>query len=125
MLAQACPRGRVVTLNPKTWERLSAQQALHDYHMIEFVEALSWDYLATYKGPALDFIFVDGDHKRVAKDFPWLDWLKPGGMMLFHDYSPEPSKRACQVVYDCINEWREPDIVIMAEGNVGLAGVWK
>jgi predicted O-methyltransferase YrrM len=126
VLAMACPRGHVVTLNPKTWERLAAQQALHAYRQIEFVEALSWDYLAAYRGPKLDFIFVDGDHKRVDKDFAWRKWLKPEGLMLFHDYSPEPSERACHVVFEKINTWLDgatPDIVLMATGNVGMVGV--
>lgn len=43
---------------------------------------------STWKHPA-DVIFVDGDHSAegVARDLEfWIDWLKPGGSMLGHDW---------------------------------------
>src|SRR5574342_759637 len=93
IMAEAAPLAQIVTLNPKDFEASEARQNLRHYPNIEVVEAISWDYLKTYRGPYLDAIFVDGDHKRVQLDMPWWDWLNPDGLMIFHDFSPAESTR--------------------------------
>lgn len=125
LMAQAAPEAKIVTLNPAENEIPVATANLARYQNIQIVMAKSWDYLTDYKGPKLDLIFVDGDHKRVGKDMPWWDWLAGGGLMLFHDYSP----KACPPVYEAVNQLGErlgrgPDVLIMDEEKVGLAGFY-
>lgn len=126
IIAQAAPLAQLTTLNCKSWEVATAKATLLQYKNVKVTEAVSWEYLATYKGFELDFIFVDGNHNRVAQDIPWFNWLKPGGMMLFHDYSPLTS---C-VVYDTVNLavtklGRQIDVMIMDDNKVGMAGIIK
>ena len=90
----------------------------------------SWSYLAGYKGPAFDVVFVDGDHKQVARDLPWFNWIHPGGLMLFHDYSPAESTHACPPVYDVVNArairlGRELDVLLVDDTLAGIAGFYK
>ena len=107
VLARAMPRTGIVTLNPKQSEWNDARQYLAGYANVEPLLMRSWDYLAGYTGPVLDLVFVDGDHGQVARDFAWWDWLKDGGLMLFHDYMPEGQKRPCQPVYEALNALRD------------------
>lgn len=130
ILAEACPNASIVTLNPNVEEAAIASENLAKYPNVEVVTEISWDYLKTYRGPKLDMIFVDGDHKRVRLDLPWWDWLKDGGLMLFHDYSPAGTYRECPPVYEAVNEFglligKEPDVLIVDDGGVGLAGYFQ
>lgn len=129
-IANAAPLARLTTLNPKEAERKAAQKHLAAYSNIRFSAALSWDMLADYHGPDLDMVFVDGDHGKVVMDLGWFNWLKPGGLMLFHDYSPEESGRPCPPVYYIVNEMaavlgRKPDVMVVDDRNVGLAGFYR
>lgn len=70
-----------------------------------------------------DLIFVDGDHKRCHADLPWFNRLREGGLILFHDYSPQ----ACPPVYAAVGELgqavgREPDVALMDSNGIGMAG---
>lgn len=126
IMAQAAPKAHIVTLNIRHWEVEEAKVALMGYKNIDVKEAVSWEYLAAYKGTELDFIFVDGNHNRVAKDVGWFNWLKPGGLMVFHDYSPLTSS----VVYDTINLMiaklgRQLDIMVIDTNKIGMAGIMR
>jgi len=43
------------------------------------------------EGPEFDFILIDGSHKRkyVTQDLIWTRFLKKGGILCAHDYSPK------------------------------------
>ena len=130
IMAEAASEARIVTLNPKGHEFDRAVQHLAGYENVQLVQQLSWNYLATYSGPKLDMVFVDGDHGRVREDLPWWNWLRNGGLMLFHDYSPGESKRPCEPVYDAVNEFgdwlgRKPDVLVIDYREVGMAGFVK
>lgn len=107
VLALAAPNARIVTLNPKDTEYPRAKENLAQYENVIVRKAKSWDHLDGYQGPYLDLVFVDGDHGQVARDFAWWNWLKAGGLMLFHDYAPEGDSRPCQPVYEALNALRD------------------
>lgn len=128
--ASAAPLATLTTLNPVPWEYDIARQYLKQWPRVRPFCVHSWDYLESYAGPELDFIFVDGDHKRVRNDLPWFNWLSPGGLIVFHDYSPNGSGRACPPVWRAL-QWlseyleRAPDVEIIDDQNVGMVGWYK
>lgn len=130
ILGQACPDAEIITLNPNSEEVAQARAFLAGFPNITVIEQLSWDYLDSKPGH-FDFIFVDGDHKNVRQDLPFWDLLNAGGAMVFHDYSPEGTWRACPPVFEAVNEFAgqlgkpAPDILIVDDRNVGMAGFYK
>jgi predicted O-methyltransferase YrrM len=65
----------------------------HDPHTIERVESI----LASRK---LDLLFIDGDHayKGVKADFEnYSKFVRPGGIIAFHDIAPHPPETKCEV----------------------------
>lgn len=130
LMALAAPLANVITLNPKEHEVKKASVHLKTFPNVTIEQFISWDYLDTYDGPELDMVFIDGDHKRVKRDFPWWNWLKVGGLKLHHDYSPNESSRPCPPVYDACNEFidflgRDSDILVVDNENVGMIGFVK
>lgn len=127
-LASAMPKSQIVTLNASEGEWLEDVKILEKFKNVTCLHRLSWDYLAESDGTAIyNFIFVDGDHKRVKNDFPYFNRLLTGGLILFHDYSPLGSGRECPPVYEAVNELskmlkREPDVLIVDDRQVGMAG---
>jgi len=130
-LAEAAPLASIVTLNPKKIEVPAARAHLRLYQNVTVVPRMSWDYLADYAGPYLDFIFVDGDHGAVARDLPWWEWLLPGGCIVFHDYAPKGARnRPCPPVYNTLNAFTDAldrgfDVLIVDDGGAGLAGFYR
>lgn len=129
-LAKAMPDSQIITLNASIGEveAVNGNGALSRFPNVQILHRISWKYLEESDGTAeYNFIFVDGDHKRVRLDFPYFNRLLEGGLIMFHDYSPFGSRRQCPPVYEAIN-WlaehlgREPDVLIVDDGDVGLAG---
>ena len=131
IMAQAAPEAKIITLNPQQWEVDKAEFDLWAVGLdnVEFLPMRSTDYLATHTGENFDMVFVDGDHKRVVEDFPFFNKLNPHGLMLFHDYSPKGSWRACPPVYEALNEKRDNfrgfDVLIEDLDGVGMAGWYR
>lgn len=130
IMAEAAPKANIVTLNVRDNEIEEARQHLAPYRNVTVVKAVSWDYLKEYRGPGLHFVFVDGDHKRIKKDLPWYSKVLPGGMMVFHDYAPAGTRRACPPVYDALNEFsrklgQDFDVLVVDDGGVGFVGFCK
>ncbi|MFA5377697.1 MAG: TylF/MycF/NovP-related O-methyltransferase [Dehalococcoidia bacterium] len=130
VMAQAAPRAHITTLNPRVDEADRARLNLATFPNVKVVAVASWDYLKHYKLPLFDIVFVDGDHAQVRRDMPWFDLIRPGGLMIFHDYSPAGTYRACPPVFDCLNEFaahlgRDFDVLVVDDGGVGLAGWYK
>lgn len=127
-LASAMPKSRIVTLNASEGEWAEDVMILEKFKNVTCLHRLSWDYLAESDGTAIyNFIFVDGDHKRVKNDFPYFNRLLTGGLIIFHDYSPLGSGRECPPVYEAVNELskilkRAPDVLIVDDKQVGMAG---
>jgi len=127
-LSRGLPHMFLTTLTPNDGERVAAQRALAPM-AVECLGFKSWDYLKISK-LNYDFVFVDGDHARVAWDLPWFNRLQPGGLIIFHDFSPAGSARACPPVFNAVNLMaqqlgREPDVLLMNEQLVGLAGFYR
>ena len=131
VLAMAVPDTAVITLNPVMWEAKDARRNLSQFGNVSVVERHSWDYLGMLApGWAFDFIFVDGDHKRVRLDLPYWNRLPIGGLLVFHDYTPLGAPRHCPPVSEVVNgfaEWlgREPDVLVVDDQKVGMAGFYK
>ena len=129
-LASAMPNSRIITLNASIGEieEVTASRTLARFPNVQNLHRVSWEYFEDGDGTAaLNFIFVDGDHKRVKNDFPFFNRLVDGGLMIFHDYSPLGSKRHCPPVFEGVNDLakylgRAPDVLIVDTGNVGMAG---
>jgi predicted O-methyltransferase YrrM len=132
-LASAMPDSEIITLNASIGEVEIVRDngVFAQFSNITVLHKISWEYLKESDGTAdLNFIFVDGDHKRVKQDFPFFNRLIDGGLILFHDYSPLGSKRHCPPVYEGVN-WlasylgRRPDVLIIDNGDVGMAGFYR
>jgi predicted O-methyltransferase YrrM len=129
-LGYAMPDSKITTLNASEGEVMAVKETkvLSRFANVEVLHRVSWEYLKESDGTACyNFIFVDGDHKRVRNDIPYFNRLVDGGLMIFHDYSPLGSKRECPPVYEAVNDLasylgRKPDVLIVDDGNVGLAG---
>lgn len=129
LIAQGIVPGTLVTLNPDIAEAMIAGGNLNSFVNVTLLMVRSWDYLGAMQrlNWHFDFIFVDGDHKRVRNDLPFFNQLAVGGMIIFHDYSPDGSARPCQVVYEALNELRDRlgrdfDVLIVDDTDVGMAG---
>jgi predicted O-methyltransferase YrrM len=130
VMANAAPRAHIVTCTPNPVHVVYARENLKPYPRVEVREARSVDLLNAYHGPLLDMLFIDGDHEAVADDMPWWNWLKPGGLMFHHDYSPADSPlRPCRRVWDVLNGWAEHahpfDVRIADENREGMAGWYR
>lgn len=98
----------------------------------------SWDVLATRErdgGPkgshgALDLVFIDGDHNQIARDLPWFNQLRTGGLLICHDYSPSTARSASPVVFAELNLaarrlGRPFDVTIVDDEQIGMAGFYR
>jgi predicted O-methyltransferase YrrM len=129
VMAEAGPTTPIVTLNPKAVEVPRARENLEPYPNVTVLLEKSWDFYAR-RDDAYDLIFVDGDHGQVERDLTWWERVRPGGLLLFHDYSPDGSRRPCQAVYDAINLFSVKimqllDVLIVDEQGVGMAGFYR
>ena len=95
-MATAAPLANLTSLEIYRENWLIAKRIHETGYVAEFITvppvktnlllADSVEYLANYKGPKLDMIFVDGDHFEGALlDAEWWNWLNIGGCILFHD----------------------------------------
>lgn len=128
VLAMAMPQAEIITLNPKEGEMELAAQHLSRWGNVKVLKQASQDFLIT--AGEYEFIFVDGDHKRIQEDLGYLLHVANGGMIVFHDYTPaEATERQCPPVYEALNRvchrllQRELDVVVVDNQQVGLAGI--
>ena len=129
ILAQAAPMAFITTLNPNEREAEVARVALLRFINVIVRQEHSWDYLEK-STTTYDMIFVDGDHKRIARDLPWWNRLNADGLFLFHDYTPLGSPRHCPPVYEILNQFRdwlerEFDVLVVDDQGVGMCGFYK
>lgn len=130
VMALAAPKAQIITLNPKENEVPIARKNVSRYTNVTIIQEKSWDYLATYGGPKLDLLFVDGDHKRIQLDLPWWNWLEKGGLFFHHDFAPLGSARECLPVFYTLSGFaaglgRPFDVVVMDDKKVGMVGFYK
>ena len=130
IMAEAAPQAAILTLNVKAHEVKQARLNLKPWPQVHALEFASRFFLEAAEGTQYDVIFVDGDHKNIRYDLPWIDHLRPGGLMLFHDYSPKDARVACVPVYDALNEFAEMlgrplDVAVADTDKLGMAGIYK
>ena len=126
IIAQAAPLAKIVTLESVSVIVQKARNNLVSFPNIEVREGISWNVLAEYTGPMLAAIFVDADHVRAARDVPWFNWLKDGGLMLFHDYTSVGSWTVVAALQDMAHKLgRRPDVEILEERGIGMAGFYR
>lgn len=129
VMTKAAPLAKIVTCTPNPNHYKLALSYLEGLP-VGVVEAESQNLLANYKGPELDMIFVDGDHARIVEDLPWWNWLKVGGLMLHHDYTPKGAPRETPPVFRWLNRFGEyigrgPDVLMIDDQKTGMAGWYK
>lgn len=132
-MAEGAPDARIETLNPKMAEVIEAKKHLSEYRNIEIFMQPSMQYYnyISQTDRKYDLVFVDGNHDKVEDDLKFWNLVRPGGLMLFHDYSPEESWRPCRQVYDCLNDWlkqlgrKEFDVIITDDRGAGMVGLIK
>lgn len=132
MLAKAAPCARVVSLTVDANAAATAESlwAMHRLKNIDVVVQPSWDYLERYRGEALDLVFVDGDHNAIARDLPWFNHLRPKGLMIFHDYSPQDSPRPSAICHAALDGMartlgRPFDVRIVDDTKTGMVGFYR
>lgn len=131
VMAGAAPTARIVTMTPNPNHFKISSGQLAQFRNVKVLDCKSSDLLAQYTGPKLDMLFVDGDHDNVHLDLPWWNWLKVGGLMLHHDYTPKGAPaRPTPVVYRWLNRFadrigRKPDVLVIDNQLVGMAGWYK
>ena len=131
ILALAAPLAQVTTLEPHKGRAEAVFHAVGQLG-ISVCDEKSEDYLmfANEQGLSFDLIFVDGDHANVAHDLPFYNLLRPDGLFLHHDYSPQGSARECIPVFDALNHFGRqlnhwPDVLVQDDTLVALAGWYK
>lgn len=126
VMAQAAPKARIITLNPKPWEVEVAIKNLYTYKNVQVSGYCSWDLLKGYDGSDFDMIFVDGDHNRIARDLPWYNHLRVGGLMLFHDYCPTRSTIVYRELTAMANRLEHQfDVYLFDNDQFGMVGFVK
>ena len=109
---------------PGQFEAIEKNLTSHglDPKSIHFVRSPSKQaFLAALaKPPEFDFILIDANHKLryVTQDLRWSSFLKPGGVLCLHDYSPKfPG------VYSSVNRFlqRNPEYRILQQGDSLIA----
>jgi len=126
IIAQAAPLAKIITLEASDNRSRRARKNLVPFANIEVREGISWEVLAGYTGPLLAAIFVDGDHLHASRDIPWYNWLKEGGLILFHDYTPIGSWPVVAAIQTMADQFgRRPDVEILEERGIGMAGFYR
>lgn len=132
MLAKAAPQAGIIslTVDPNGAAQADSLWALHRLKNIDAQVAASWDYLAERPDSQWDLIFVDGDHNQIRRDLPWFDRLTVGGLMVFHDYSPQDSPRPSAICYATLNVFAEYlgrpfDVRIVDDQKTGMVGFYR
>lgn len=125
-MALAAPLARITTLDADPNMTAIARQHVSGYTgyaNIWPVTLPSWEALSSYQGISLDLVFVDGDHDLVERDMPWWNNLRPGGLMLFHDYDEGFPEVVRCVDLLAARMGRSLDVLVRPDG--GLAGLYK
>jgi predicted O-methyltransferase YrrM len=128
VMAFAAPQAQIITINPKESEYVQALYNLAVFPGVTVLNKTSREILKTCIEPVYDVVFVDGDHREqgVGLDCHFWKYVNYGGTILFHDYSPEGSRRATPEVYKVVTLFRARvgrDFDIMISDNTGASMV--
>lgn len=81
------------------------------------------DWVHFTRGKTVDLLFIDGDHsyEGVAKDLVWTWWVRPNGVVIFHDcfeWPPEPprqTRQVCPGVNKAVQQWADINVETFEE----------
>lgn len=130
LMATAAPQAMITTLNPKDNEYKKASDNLKIRSNVQVVKKASQEFWQEDTG-TYDLIFVDGDHayNMVLHDSQFFNRLRPGGLILFHDYSPDGSARPSDGSFRALNDLqakhRPADVKVIGTGQVGMLGWFR
>lgn len=131
VLSTAAPRARILSLTVSEHERVRATQywRAQGRQNISVQVEPSWRVLER-EGGVWDFVWIDGDHNQIARDLPWFNRLRDGGLLLCHDYSPSDARCPSAIVYDQLNAMetglgRMFDVRVVDTDKVGMAGFYR
>lgn len=131
MLSRGAPLARILSLTTSQAEIKVAQSFWTQTRCgATAICMASWDLLPLEQ-PEFDLIFIDGDHNQIARDLPWFNQLRRGGLLLCHDYSPADSRSPSPVVYAALQEMadfklmRPFDVLLFDDERIGMAGFYR
>jgi len=130
MLAKAAPMAFIASLTINPVEAKAAQRKLDALGCnVKVIVQPSWDFFNVVRHP-WSLILVDGDHNQIRRDLQWWKRVAPGGLMLFHDYSPAGSAHPSPIAFSELTEFgkalrREPDVMIVDNTQTGMIGWYK
>lgn len=92
------------SLGVETWDELYnyVKQRLSGYESVELIRSTSINAFGEIDHD-LDFVFIDGDHayESVKLDIhTWSQKIKPGGLLMGHDYCKSSVKRAVDEYFE-------------------------
>lgn len=135
VMQTAAPLAHIITCTPSPNHIVIARRNLEpNFPRVEVFGGRSVDLLPQLAPDSVDMVFVDGDHQHVADDLPFYNVLKPGGLMIHHDYCPDKplctGPRPCRWVYDTVNSFsarlaHEPDVLMVDHNKEGIAGHYR
>ena len=129
ILSMAAPDARIFTVdNDPVMLEQARRNLADDFSNITFVEANSWDFADQANDGKVGMVFVDANHQRVKEDMVWWPKIKPSGLMLWHDYTPDKFPDVVAVVdrlADVQRPGAPPDVVVIGGNNNGMAGIYK
>ena len=130
IMALAAPNSFIRTLDINLAHVTRTHKCVKKYG-IEVLQRRSWDYLVE-NTEQWDMIYIDGDHELVIRDIPWFNRLKTDGLILFHDFTLPGNTwgPAHPKVINAVDEiarqlGRDPDIFVMDDTKVGMAGFYR
>ena len=123
MMAKASQLAKITTITNNSKEAVMARAFLAGSKTVTVVESDSLAYFEQGRTARWDMIYLDADHKHCMDDLHWFNRLRVGGLMMFHDYSPN----ICPPVFEAIGALgealgRSPDIDLIDSGGIGMAG---
>jgi predicted O-methyltransferase YrrM len=129
MLAAGAPKAIVHTLEPSKARRVKAKGHLakHRNITVHALTSLQFQEEVIRRGVLVDLVYVDGDHHHCEEDMGWWDLIRPGGLMLFHDYTYKYQSviQSVDHLLEALGK-RQPDIALFnTKSKQGMVGVYK
>jgi predicted O-methyltransferase YrrM len=124
ILALAAPKAVIVTISPDA-EHVRAARENTVRLGVDVRQMTSRQFLDRYASE-WNMVFVDGDHRHVEVDLEWWSRILPGGLILFHDYTPQRYRSLVETL-DAFGRMlgRGPDVSLIDDRMVGMVGWYK
>lgn len=126
ILALGAPTAEVVTISPDAKHVREARENAAALGVSVDVHKCTSRGLLDQDESAWSMVYVDGDHRHVEVDLEWWPRIIPGGLILFHDYTPRRYRPLVEAV-DAFGRMlsRPPDVSLVDDQLVGMVGWYK